>query len=193
MGRKESNQTNKIPHHNEPTIKVALGGASISSSDNWEPPLQFRPLLRPLQRRCLQGQDEVRSLNSFDELLAPSQALSESNSCLLTRPKYSPLRLSSCWWVPCSIISPLSMTMIRSAFSTVLSLWAIMITVCPLKFWYKACWTVNSDSESSALVASSKRRTLGFLNRALAMATLCFWPPINNGKQNFMSSDCKNV
>jgi hypothetical protein len=36
-----------------------------------------------------------------------------------------------------------------------------------------------SLSASSAEVASSSKSTLGFLTRALAMATLCFWPPDN--------------
>jgi len=45
--------------------------------------------------------------------------------------------------------------------------------------------TVQSDnltfslSVSRAEVASSKRRTLGFLMRARAMAIRCFWPPDN--------------
>ena len=37
--------------------------------------------------------------------------------------------------------------------------------------------TRYSLSESRALVASSNSRTLGFINRALAIAILCFWPP----------------
>mmetsp|Transcript_10864 Transcript_10864/g.16217 ORF Transcript_10864/g.16217 Transcript_10864/m.16217 type:complete len:107 (+) Transcript_10864:176-496(+) len=32
---------------------------------------------------------------------------------------------------------------------------------------------------SSALVLSSITKTLGFLNKALAIATLCFWPPLS--------------
>ena len=43
----------------------------------------------------------------------------------------------------------------------------------------KACWTTDSDSVSRADVASSKRRILGFLTRALAIAIRCFWPPLN--------------
>lgn len=38
-------------------------------------------------------------------------------------------------------------------------------------------WTRYSLSASSALVASSRSKTLGFISRALAIAILCFWPP----------------
>ena len=156
-------------------IKVALGGPSGSSSDNWEPPLQCRPL--PWRR--LQGHVNDMSLNSLEELLAPDLALlSESNNCRFTRFEYIPLRLSSCWWLPCSMISPLSITIILSAFSTVLRRWAIIITVCPERLLYSACWTVYSDSESRALVASSSKRTLGFRSNALAIAIRCFCPPV---------------
>ena len=40
--------------------------------------------------------------------------------------------------------------------------------------------TKCSLSASSALVASSSSSTLGFLTKALAMATLCFCPPVSN-------------
>mmetsp|Transcript_40919 Transcript_40919/g.47053 ORF Transcript_40919/g.47053 Transcript_40919/m.47053 type:complete len:105 (+) Transcript_40919:299-613(+) len=43
----------------------------------------------------------------------------------------------------------------------------------------RASCTTFSDWLSSALVASSKSRTLGFLTIALAIATLCFCPPDN--------------
>ncbi|KAF8110578.1 hypothetical protein N665_0081s0011 [Sinapis alba] len=41
----------------------------------------------------------------------------------------------------------------------------------------KASCTSFSDSESNALVASSKRSIAGFFNMALAIAILCFCPP----------------
>ncbi|URD95981.1 hypothetical protein MUK42_36061 [Musa troglodytarum] len=41
----------------------------------------------------------------------------------------------------------------------------------------RASCTSFSDSESSALVASSRSRIAGFFNIALAMAIRCFWPP----------------
>ncbi|KAF8066142.1 hypothetical protein N665_1159s0013 [Sinapis alba] len=41
----------------------------------------------------------------------------------------------------------------------------------------KASWTTLSDSESNALVASSRRRTVGDLIMARAIAILCFCPP----------------
>ena len=43
--------------------------------------------------------------------------------------------------ITCSTTSPLLMTIILSAFSTVLSLCAITITVQPWRFLFKACWT----------------------------------------------------
>jgi hypothetical protein len=38
-------------------------------------------------------------------------------------------------------------------------------------------YTIFSLTESKALVASSKRRILGYLRIALAIAILCFYPP----------------
>mmetsp|Transcript_17336 Transcript_17336/g.45554 ORF Transcript_17336/g.45554 Transcript_17336/m.45554 type:complete len:89 (-) Transcript_17336:422-688(-) len=43
----------------------------------------------------------------------------------------------------------------------------------------RASWTQRSDSASSADVASSKHKTAGSLQSALAIATLCFWPPLS--------------
>lgn len=42
-----------------------------------------------------------------------------------------------------------------------------------------AYWTWYSLSASRALVASSKIKIDGFLIRALAIAILCFYPPLN--------------
>ena len=47
----------------------------------------------------------------------------------------------------------------------------------PLEALSRADWTMASDSLSRADVASSSNKILGFLRMALAMATLCFWPP----------------
>ncbi|KAK2986575.1 hypothetical protein RJ640_027400 [Escallonia rubra] len=49
--------------------------------------------------------------------------------------------------------------------------------VLPMEAWSRAFCTSFSDSESSALVASSSRRITGFLTMALAMAIRCFCPP----------------
>jgi len=43
----------------------------------------------------------------------------------------------------------------------------------------RAFWMSFSVEVSRALVASSSRRTGGFFNRVLAMATRCFSPPLN--------------
>lgn len=80
-----------------------------------------------------------------------------------------------------------------SAFWIVLNLWAIALKVFRVSFKHStfrdeethivvrpfaarsnASWTTLSDCESKAEVASSKRRTLGFLIRARAMAMRCF-------------------
>jgi hypothetical protein len=49
--------------------------------------------------------------------------------------------------------------------------------VLPVEAWSRVVCTSFSDSESSALVASSRRRMAGFLIIALAIAIRCFWPP----------------
>mmetsp|Transcript_33757 Transcript_33757/g.79910 ORF Transcript_33757/g.79910 Transcript_33757/m.79910 type:complete len:82 (-) Transcript_33757:1953-2198(-) len=69
------------------------------------------------------------------------------------------------------------MTAMTSASRTVLSRWAILITVLPFDSRWSASWTRPSDSESSADVASSRRRTVGFLSTARAIAIRCFCPP----------------
>mmetsp|Transcript_51970 Transcript_51970/g.113980 ORF Transcript_51970/g.113980 Transcript_51970/m.113980 type:complete len:142 (-) Transcript_51970:12-437(-) len=43
----------------------------------------------------------------------------------------------------------------------------------------KVCWTIRSLVESKAEVASSRSSNEGFLRRARARATRCFWPPLN--------------
>mmetsp|Transcript_27237 Transcript_27237/g.63478 ORF Transcript_27237/g.63478 Transcript_27237/m.63478 type:complete len:86 (-) Transcript_27237:2180-2437(-) len=70
-------------------------------------------------------------------------------------------------------------TQILLLFFTVLRRCAMMITViCPEAIIESmACCTCFSDSVSSALVASSKRSTLGLRTSALAIAIRCFWPP----------------
>ncbi|KAF8096691.1 hypothetical protein N665_0303s0016 [Sinapis alba] len=51
------------------------------------------------------------------------------------------------------------------------------MVVRPIDAFSKASWTTLSDSESNALVASSKRRMVGDLIIARAIAILCFCPP----------------
>lgn len=74
---------------------------------------------------------------------------------------------------------PFSTRTILSAFMIVDILWAIKITVLPCIAMSRASWTIFSDSESSALVASSRSRIGGSFRMALAIAILCFWPPDN--------------
>lgn len=52
-----------------------------------------------------------------------------------------------------------------------------IVVLLPARREFKAWLTKVSDSASRALVASSKIRMSGFLRRARAMASLCFWPP----------------
>ena len=71
------------------------------------------------------------------------------------------------------------MTQITSASLIVESLWATTITVCwpDLISSSIAFCTRYSLSASRAEVASSSNRSFGFLIKALAIATLYFWPP----------------
>mmetsp|Transcript_6715 Transcript_6715/g.16001 ORF Transcript_6715/g.16001 Transcript_6715/m.16001 type:complete len:99 (+) Transcript_6715:1473-1769(+) len=82
-------------------------------------------------------------------------------------------------WVPCSTRSPRSSTTILSALRMVVRRCAITRVV---RFFLassssSAACTTSSDLLSRAEVASSRRRMLGFLIIARAIATRCFWPP----------------
>jgi len=79
--------------------------------------------------------------------------------------------------VPCSTSLPASITKIWSLSLIVEILWATHRLVLPFMRWFSASCTIFSFSWSSALVASSRRRTFGFLMTALAIAILCFYPP----------------
>jgi hypothetical protein len=52
-----------------------------------------------------------------------------------------------------------------------------IVVLLPARRVLRAWLTRVSDSASRALVASSRIRMSGFLSRARAMASLCFWPP----------------
>ena len=54
------------------------------------------------------------------------------------------------------------------------------------------CNTRCSDSESSALVASSSSSIDGLRITALAMAILCFWPPAKYVMSHYYSLKCNN-
>lgn len=56
-------------------------------------------------------------------------------------------------------------------------LWAIEIVVLFVMISSNEAWTFFSFALSKAEVASSKNKIEGFLKMALAIATLCFWPP----------------
>ncbi len=71
------------------------------------------------------------------------------------------------------------MTTILFAFSTVDNLCAIIIVVFPILSSSKAFCIYFSDTESSDDVASSKIRICEFFKKALAIASLCLWPPDN--------------
>mmetsp|Transcript_18837 Transcript_18837/g.17993 ORF Transcript_18837/g.17993 Transcript_18837/m.17993 type:complete len:104 (-) Transcript_18837:2230-2541(-) len=79
--------------------------------------------------------------------------------------------------LPCSTSLPFSSIRIVSLFSMVVSLCAITIVVLLPMMASKAFWTFLWEASSKALVASSRRSTLGSLTRALAMAIRCFCPP----------------
>lgn len=69
--------------------------------------------------------------------------------------------MTTMWWAPRTVLSRCAMTS----------------TVRPVLARSRASCTTRSDSESSALVASSRISTVGCLMRARAMARRCFWPP----------------
>lgn len=83
-------------------------------------------------------------------------------------------------WFPSSVSTPLTKTTILSA-SLIVDKRCAMTTVVmsPLFFLYAsiASWTIFSLTLSSADVASSSSKIFGYLRKALAIATLYFWPP----------------
>lgn len=79
--------------------------------------------------------------------------------------------------VPSSTTLPLWSTTILSHFFIVDKRWAITTLVRFSMARSKAYCTISWLCSSRALVASSKIIILGFLIKALAMATRYFWPP----------------
>ncbi|PKA50821.1 hypothetical protein AXF42_Ash007476 [Apostasia shenzhenica] len=80
-------------------------------------------------------------------------------------------------WVPDSTTWPAWTTAMESAVRMVERRWAMTRVVRPTATASRACWTMRSDWESRALVASSRRRIFGDRMMALAMAIRCFCPP----------------
>ena len=79
--------------------------------------------------------------------------------------------------VPSSTTWPLCTTIILLHFWIVDMRWAMTMLVRPSIARSSAYCTISWLCSSSADVASSKIKILGFFIRARAMATLCFWPP----------------
>mmetsp|Transcript_5911 Transcript_5911/g.10139 ORF Transcript_5911/g.10139 Transcript_5911/m.10139 type:complete len:166 (-) Transcript_5911:332-829(-) len=155
------------------------------------------PSMCAAELRCLPA-DPVRSMLSWlfrtsafpergfpSSSSAPAATLAASDSslwrvlCACTRSAYAPSFAISWAWVPLSTTCPPSNTWMVSASWMVESLWAMTRTVRPFMRTSRAAWTTRSLSLSSADVASSRRRILGFLTNALAMAMRCFWPPLS--------------
>mmetsp|Transcript_29454 Transcript_29454/g.85874 ORF Transcript_29454/g.85874 Transcript_29454/m.85874 type:complete len:102 (-) Transcript_29454:1603-1908(-) len=91
------------------------------------------------------------------------------------------MRISSSWH-PCSATWPPRRKTILSARRTVLKRWAMTKVVrrCPsARSRSSAACTTRSLLLSNALVASSRMSIFGWPTRALAMATLCFCPPLS--------------
>mmetsp|Transcript_40152 Transcript_40152/g.99226 ORF Transcript_40152/g.99226 Transcript_40152/m.99226 type:complete len:112 (+) Transcript_40152:340-675(+) len=95
------------------------------------------------------------------------------------RTAYFPLRPSSCRCVPSSSTRPSPTKAILSALRMVDSLCAITIVVrfCAAITASNAACTTRSLSLSSAEVASSSNKIVGFFKSARAMAMRCFCPP----------------
>mmetsp|Transcript_10030 Transcript_10030/g.29654 ORF Transcript_10030/g.29654 Transcript_10030/m.29654 type:complete len:127 (-) Transcript_10030:1687-2067(-) len=82
-------------------------------------------------------------------------------------------------WLPCSLMSPLSSTMIWSACWMVPRRCAMTTQVRFFPRALSAACTLFSVRLSRADVASSKSTTGGSLSRQRAMATRCFSPPLS--------------
>mmetsp|Transcript_11557 Transcript_11557/g.34178 ORF Transcript_11557/g.34178 Transcript_11557/m.34178 type:complete len:107 (-) Transcript_11557:2403-2723(-) len=83
---------------------------------------------------------------------------------------------------PTSATAPRSSTTICAALTTVERRCATRTTVFPPSAFPQirsssARWTSDSDSASSAEVASSSKRSRGLRSRQRAMASRCRWPP----------------
>ena len=135
-----------------------------------------------------QGLSKGRTPESTRVLLSDYEPQAQGQA----RPSHSPAEppVPLCPWLkPCqptallpgpqltSQTRPWARTTIWWAPRTVLSRWAMTSTVRPALARSRASCTSLSDSESSALVASSRISTEGCLTRARAMARRCFWPP----------------
>jgi hypothetical protein len=113
-------------------------------------------------------------------------------SCTLARSALALVASSSISTWPAATVSPsftstrlttpassgCRVTMMLFASRTLLSRWAMMITVRPRQMAPMLRCRMASLSWSSALVASSRIRMRGLVNSARAIATRCFWPPL---------------
>lgn len=82
-------------------------------------------------------------------------------------------------YLPLSTISPSFSTKISSASIIVDSLWATTTVVLLVHILFRESWMFRSVWVSKALVASSKRIIVGAFSKVLAIATLCFSPPLS--------------
>lgn len=80
-------------------------------------------------------------------------------------------------WVPISATFPLSKTTISSQFWMVDNLCATRILVLPIIMHSNASCTAFTERLSSALVALSSNKIVGFLSMARAIAIHCFCLP----------------
>ena len=97
--------------------------------------------------------------------------------CVLQSLAYTPLLAMSSACVPDSTILPSETTRMRLAARMVDRRWAMMSVVRSFASSSNACWILASVRESSALVASSRIRTGGFLRKIRAIEMRCFCPP----------------
>ena len=79
-------------------------------------------------------------------------------------------------WVPCSLISPLDITNIKSALMIVDKRWATINVVLPLINSFMTCWIFTSVSVSIDDVASSRIKIFGSLMIARAKLINCLSP-----------------
>mmetsp|Transcript_5829 Transcript_5829/g.14066 ORF Transcript_5829/g.14066 Transcript_5829/m.14066 type:complete len:206 (-) Transcript_5829:656-1273(-) len=167
------------------TLGSSLASSIMSSSAFLPLPSSFPSSASMLATLCAASTDRDFSLSTSDAPASPCCSACASDwtwYIALYMPASLPPISSAC--VPRSTTLPLSMTTIRSAPVTVLRRCAIMMVVTPVpsappspSSRSRLACTILSLSVSRALVASSRRSTLGCLMMLLAMHTRCRCPP----------------
>ena len=146
---------------------------------------QSRPPLRKIGRfrknqKCSVKSEGSRKIGKVLRSRSPfgrADLAQARRFCVLQSLAYTPPMAMSSACVPASTILPSETTRMRLAARMVDRRWAMMSVVRSLASSSNACWILASVRESSALVASSRIRTGGFLRKMRAIEMRCFCPP----------------